>query len=56
MGKDGGVLLKGSSLILTRSGDTHHQSDESAAKNIKTFGLRNQPSTVNVSQEAVRMG
>jgi IS605 OrfB family transposase len=35
---------------------THHNRDENAAKNIKTFGLRNQPSTVNASRGAVRMG
>jgi putative transposase len=29
---------------------SHHERDENAAKNIKTFGLRNRPSTVNVSQ------
>jgi putative transposase len=29
---------------------TWHERDENAAKNIKTFGLRNRPSTVNVSQ------
>ncbi len=29
---------------------THHERDENAAKNIKCFGLRNKPSTVNVSQ------
>jgi putative transposase len=34
----------------------HHERDENAAKNIKTFGLRNRPSTANVSQGAVRMG
>jgi putative transposase len=28
---------------------THHERDENAAKNIKSFGLRNKPSTVNVS-------
>jgi putative transposase len=28
---------------------THHERDENAAKNIKNFGLRNKPSTVNVS-------
>jgi putative transposase len=28
---------------------THHDRDENAAKNIKCFGLRNKPSTVNVS-------
>jgi putative transposase len=27
---------------------THHQRDENAANNIKSFGLRNQPATVNV--------
>jgi putative transposase len=29
--------------------DTHHDRDQNAAKNIKTFGLRNRPLTVNVS-------
>lgn len=28
---------------------THHERDENAAKNIKSFGLRIKPSTVNVS-------
>jgi putative transposase len=35
---------------------THHERDENAAINIKNFGLRNRPSTANVSQRAVRMG
>jgi putative transposase len=35
---------------------SHHNRDENAAKNIKNFGLRNRPSTVNMSQKAVRMG
>jgi putative transposase len=35
---------------------TQHDRDENAAINIKTFGLRNRPSTVNVNQKVVRMG
>jgi putative transposase len=35
---------------------TWQERDENAAKNIKTFGLRNRPSTVNVSQEALAYG
>jgi putative transposase len=35
---------------------THHERDENAAKNIKSFGLRNKPSTVNVSRLAARVG
>jgi putative transposase len=35
---------------------TQHDRDENAEKNIKLFGLRNQPSTVNVNQKALAYG
>jgi putative transposase len=49
------LSLKDRSWTCQSCGTTHDR-DCNAAKNIKNFGLRNKPSTVNVSHQAVRMG